>query len=343
MRHGVGKFIYGKSKDADWYEGEFVKGRREGKGRFIFTDGSVYHGGWKEGVYHGQGELKSSSQDGDTTYKGNFDHGLAHGWGKESKPDGTVLYEGKWIHGETEPEAIRKAEEAKIRLANQATLRQPRRDQESMTARGGPPEPDCEAVVDLEVVDAEGNQGQYTGLVLVKNQKPHGVGRMVYMDGRRIHEGFWKDGMKDGHGRCLFVQQGDFHEGEYKNNVRHGPGTYKWKDGRVFEGDYVHDLRNGPGVFTYPNGERYEGDFFRGEKHGFGKFEFRGGFYEGEWQAGRYHGKGCLTVRGEILDGFFRDGEFVSKEEIPVIKEEELHNVDLDEAPVQDGAADENE
>ena len=256
-------------------------------------------------MYHGQGELVSSKDDGGNTYVGAFSQGLAHGWGKEVRPDGTIVYEGNWINGDTEPEAKEKTEEAMRRLAAQSTIRQPRRDKESMTARGGPPEPDCEAVVDMEVKDAEGNRGQYTGLVLSKNQKPHGVGRMVYGDGRRIHEGFWKNGMKEGHGRCLFVSNGDFHEGEYKNNVRHGPGTYKWKDGRVFVGHYVNDSRHGKGTFTYPNGERYEGDFKHGEKHGFGRFEFPGGYYEGEWQDGRYHGGEHLHAN---LSGGIRTG-----------------------------------
>lgn len=119
-----------------------------------------------------------------------------------------MIYEGIWIHGDTEPLAKRKAE-----------IAQKRKDNESESQRS-PPEPPCEPVVDMEVQDADGNLGNYTGLVLVENNKPHGVGRMVYLDGRRIHEGWWRHGLKEGHGRCLFVQQQDFHEGNYKNNVR---------------------------------------------------------------------------------------------------------------------------
>lgn len=313
MRHGFGKFVYGKHQSADWYEGEFVQGRREGKGRFVFADGSKYDGQWKAGVYHGVGTLISCQKDGGTTYSGTFHNGLAHGQGKETAADGTVTYEGNWIQGDPEQEALRKQTLAKQRMASESTLRQPRRDQDATTAFGSRPQPQCEAVVDMEVEDAEGNRGQYTGLVLSQSRKPHGVGRMVYLDGRRIHEGFWENGMKHGHGRCLFVEQGDFHEGEYKNNVRHGPGKYKWRDGRVFVGQYFHDMRNGKGVFTYPNGEQYEGNFVKGEKHGHGRFEFRGGFYVGDWEQGRYHGRGRLSVRGEELEGIFRDGEFVGK------------------------------
>jgi len=181
--------VYG-NQSADWYEGNFVEGRREGKGRFVFSDGSVYDGEWKQGLYSGQGELKSNGK----TYTGDFKLGLAHGWGKEVAPDGSVIYEGKWIKGDPEAVAKRKEEMAKRELAAHTTLLQPRRDRETTTTQGASPpsEPDCEAVVDVEVTDAEGNVGSYTGLVLRYTRKPHGVGRMVYSQGNRIHEGFWK-------------------------------------------------------------------------------------------------------------------------------------------------------
>jgi hypothetical protein len=85
---------------------------------------------------------------------------------------------------------------------------------------------DCMAVVDRKVTDGLGCPGLYTGIVWKKNFQPHGVGRLVYIDGKRIHEGFWQYGNKEGHGRCLFLPQYDFHEGEYLANLRHGPGRY---------------------------------------------------------------------------------------------------------------------
>lgn len=201
MRHGQGTMIYGKNS-SDVYVGSFKNSHREGYGRFVFADGSVYEGMWKQGRYHGEGKLVSCNKQ---TYEGTFLDGLAHGQGKETGPDGKVVYEGTWIHGDPEPEAKRKAD-----------LAQKRNDAEAASRR----EPPCEAVVDMEIQDAEGTFGQYTGLVLVENKKPHGVGRMVYLGGGRIHEGFWRNGLKAGHGRCFFVKQGDHHEGEYANNVR---------------------------------------------------------------------------------------------------------------------------
>lgn len=192
------------------------------------------------------------------------------------------------------------------------------------------PEGECMAVVDRLVEDSQGNAGKYTGIVMVIEDpatrevicKPHGVGRMAYSDGKRIHEGFWSGGSKEGHGRCLFFPQGDFHEGDYHKNLRHGPGRYQWKDGRSYVGHYLNDLRHGEGTFTYANGDVYQGTFVQGQRCGFGRFTFGGdgnsstgkGFYEGRWAGGKYDGKGKLVwspPKGKG-DGFVYEGEFAN-------------------------------
>eukprot|EP00980_Cylindrotheca_fusiformis_P004213 scaffold913_cov71-Cylindrotheca_fusiformis.AAC.6 len=154
----------------------------------------------------------------------------------------------------------------------------------------------CKAVVDMAVLDGQDHPGRYTGIIHIPTQRPHGVGRMVYEDGNRVHEGFWEYGNRQGHGRCLFVNIGDFHEGSYVQNLRQGPGTYYWKDGRQFVGIYKEDERHGPGVFTYPNGDVYDGNFEHGQRSGFGTFTFHNKTcqYQGEWESGNYNGKGIL-------------------------------------------------
>ena len=160
-------------------------------------------------------------------------------------------------------------------------------------------------------------KGKYTGIVLKATNQPHGVGRLCYADGNRIHEGFWKRGQKEGHGRCLFFPQRDFHEGEYKNNLRHGPGRYQWKDGRSYVGEYANDQRHGEGVFTYPNGDVYRGGFANGVRSGKGRFDFRGkggspSYYQGDWQKGTYHGRGVLVWGDDrqTHEGEFQFGRF---------------------------------
>jgi hypothetical protein len=172
--------------------------------------------------------------------------------------------------------------------------------------------------VELSVWDGQDNPGRYTGLLHLETQRPHGVGRMVYGDGNRIHEGFWEYGHRQGHGRCLFVQIGDYHEGNYHQNLRQGNGKYYWKDGRQYIGEYHQDERQGQGTFVYPNGDRYKGAFEKGQRHGVGTFVFgptKSCQYQGQWQHGVYHGSGRLewkkgddthVYKGRLEQGLFQ-------------------------------------
>jgi len=307
-RHGSGTASY---PDGSFYEGDFDHGKRSGKGRFLFgTGGSMYEGDWKDGTYHGQGSMVHS--DG-TIYEGEFVNGLSHGHGVETAASGETLYEGEFIEGlhaeEYHTKQRQKEEEELLQASMPPTPKRFETPQKPVKKASDK----CEAVVDELIEDAQGNKGRFTGILMTESRKPHGTGRLVYLDGKRIHEGFWKDGKKEGHGRCLFFPQRDFHEGEYKNNLRHGPGRYEWKDGRSFKGAYENDLRHGLGVFSYPGGERYEGDFDRGRRSGSGVFVFDQGRgkYEGEWENGKYNGQGSLrwgagfTYTGEFQDGVF--------------------------------------
>jgi hypothetical protein len=39
--------------DGSWYEGEYVDGRKDGKGKYVWPDGSYYEGGWKDNKING--------------------------------------------------------------------------------------------------------------------------------------------------------------------------------------------------------------------------------------------------------------------------------------------------
>lgn len=54
---GYGKEIY----DNGYYEGEFLNGKRHGKGKYVWNGGSYYDGEWKEGKQHGKGIYKGEN------------------------------------------------------------------------------------------------------------------------------------------------------------------------------------------------------------------------------------------------------------------------------------------
>ena len=52
-REGRGVYKY---SNGDLYEGEFVRSKREGFGKQIYLDKSVYQGYWEKDMKHGEGK-----------------------------------------------------------------------------------------------------------------------------------------------------------------------------------------------------------------------------------------------------------------------------------------------
>ena len=74
------------------YEGEYVDGRKEGRGKFWYVFGSVYEGQWLNDEKHGKG--KEMYNDG-ATYDGRFHEGARHGAGVLTYANRDV-YDGEW-------------------------------------------------------------------------------------------------------------------------------------------------------------------------------------------------------------------------------------------------------
>lgn len=158
------------------------------------------------------------------------------------------------------------------------------------------------------VTDPYGDQGQYEGDV-DSNNAPHGMGNMIYLDGRTYHGG-WRNGHWNGSAKATF-QNGDVFEGNYTMDQRHGPGKYYWKDGRSFVGDFHQDQRHGKGEFRWPDKSCYVGDFQKGHRHGYGNYRFPdGSVYEGTWQKSQMHGQGeCKWADQRIYIGEWKSGK----------------------------------
>jgi len=89
-REGKGMYVYPNSFFT--YEGDWLDGKKHGRGRLSFGDGGYYEGDFVQGEIVGQG---SQTWKDDTVYTGQFVAGERHGFGRISLGDGSS-YDGAW-------------------------------------------------------------------------------------------------------------------------------------------------------------------------------------------------------------------------------------------------------
>jgi hypothetical protein len=73
-----------------------VEGKKQGKGKFQWADGSYYEGDFEDGLFHGEGVYVFKEQH--KTYTGQFQDGKIQGIGGMQWADGTLYY-GEFVDG----------------------------------------------------------------------------------------------------------------------------------------------------------------------------------------------------------------------------------------------------
>ena len=91
-KEGEGKLIY---MNGNGYEGTFAAGSQNGKGKLTQIDGEIYEGDWKNGKMNGQGLRIHSNGD---KYIGNHLNNARNGKGTYFFANGD-LYNGDWVNG----------------------------------------------------------------------------------------------------------------------------------------------------------------------------------------------------------------------------------------------------
>ena len=113
------------SSSLDYYEGSFINGKKEGKGKLIYNNGTeyigtfknnkqdgygqltqengeIYQGEWKEGRIHGNGTRFHKNGD---KYIGNYIDNVRSGYGIYIFSNGNI-YEGNWVKGKANGKGI---------------------------------------------------------------------------------------------------------------------------------------------------------------------------------------------------------------------------------------------
>ena len=90
-----------KYDNGEYYDGELLRTRPHGRGKFTNLNGSIYEGEIKYGLYYGQGNFIFAQDDEDWaghSYEGEFKSGVYHGKGTYFYPDG-AKFVGDYVDG----------------------------------------------------------------------------------------------------------------------------------------------------------------------------------------------------------------------------------------------------
>jgi len=87
LREGKGKYL--SKPTGGKYEGEYVADLKEGSGKYTFANGDTYDGQWKAGLRHGQGTYTWKEKN--EKYSGAWEDGVKQGQGKFTYHNGDVF------------------------------------------------------------------------------------------------------------------------------------------------------------------------------------------------------------------------------------------------------------
>ena len=211
-------------KNGSVYVGQWLHGRRTGKGRLYTADGGIMEGYWN-GVLHLKGREIHPSGD---MYEGEYYEGLKQGHGVFEDLPRKNSYEGKWLGDKKHGRGIERIEDGSV--------------------YEGDFENDMKFGFGIfRWASGEVFEGEFRENVI------HGRGKYVWKADTKWYEGEWKEGKM--HGKGKFMNEGKEYEGDFEADKKHGLGLYKW-DGNVYEGDFVDNKMHGKGYLTMKGKER---------------------------------------------------------------------------------------
>jgi hypothetical protein len=287
---------------SDQYIGEVQNGKPNGKGKYYYTDGSLYDGNFKKGEYYGNGMVKWASGN---SYSGEWKDSKMEGIGTKHWADGAV-YTGEWkndlCHGK-----------GTIKYANGNSYTGDWKE-DKMNGYG---------------IMLYTDGGKYEGNW--KSDEKDGNGMMTLASGY-YKKGSFKNGYDDnvkyynktgnevsyeeyrGNPKSGFdsVYYGkDKYIGNFENYQMNGKGIYIEDDGSKYEGDFVNGKYSGKGIKKWVSGDSYNGDWKDDKRDGIGTYTWANGeTYTGSWENNTRNGEGTLKkTNGYYYTGKFKNGD----------------------------------
>ena len=240
------------------YDGEYLNGKRHGKGKEYSYGNLIYEGEFLIGKRNGTGKeyFYSSSP----IFEGEYLNGKRHGKGKEYRNYPTQLkFEGDFLNGiKWKGKGYNYNGEVIYELNNQ---------------------------INGKFVEYNyDNELLFDGELL--NNKKNGKGK-EYFRGKLIFEGEYLNDKRNGQGKEFDIEKKYIFEGDFLNDLKwngklynnNGEIIYEIKDGKCenvkeyneygyfkFEGEYLNGQRNSKGI-EYRVSYKFEGEYLNGERN----------------------------------------------------------------------------
>jgi hypothetical protein len=281
------------------YHGGFRDGEFHGKGILNLKNSNNdfyedYDGSFFEGKFEGQGVYVKTEKGNTTKYSGSFLKSKFNGKGHLVLPDGTE-YIGMFKDGRKHGKGVLDTKAFKYRGQFFMDAFHTTGGSESEMSWSAPSQEMCVSYV-----------GEY------RHGCCHGHGVCRYTDGS-VYRGAWKYNKWNGMGKLLNKTNTIVYEGEFSDGLYDGKGKLYRPDGSVeYEGEFLMNEKHGMGkAFRRDGSLRYTGTFTRNEITGIGMLYNRSGsFYNGEVAKEKPHGFGEFTdIFKGTWKGWFKLGQ----------------------------------
>ncbi len=287
---GIGTYLYPSGAK---FSGHFSKGKINGYGRLVFSDGRIYEGEWKNHYRSGKGVMHFPKGD---VYKGSFKKSKFYGFGTMEYANGDV-FQGHW----------------KADFPNgKGTLKYHNGDEYDGHFRAGK----LHGQGTMKYANGEKYEGSWKA-----NQKD-GKGTF-YMTNGEVIVGFWGGDEYVGE-QPQVVSTANTHQNSENientsmlrncnsNYCGSGRGKYKYTDGSMYVGEFSGGIPRGQGICYYASGDKYDGEWGIAGPNGHGTYYFQ---------------------NGRVANGIWSDGRLVqTQDEITPIDIPDGSNIDYDPA-----------
>ena len=311
--------------DMVYYDGEFLKGKKHGKGKEYYDYGVTiklkFEGEYLNGKRNGKGK-EYDSENGSLMFEGEYLNGERSGKGKELNYD-YIIFDGEYLNGERYKGIIK----------GYYIMGQIRHITEYVNGKiWNRKEYDLDGNVIYQIQEGKGTriynyngnkvEYEYFDGINVGKMKAYDKNLKLKYEKEFNNGKIWNMKVYDENNHIIYeLHDGkgltkDFDEylnlefeGEYLNGVRNGKGKEFQNRRLIFEGEYLNGKRNGKGK-EYNRDEIviFEGEYLDGKRNGKGKeydedgkLKFDGEFFYDHRIRGRLYFKGKLEFEGEFI------------------------------------------